>query len=122
MLIVRSRKVGILNSTKIKVLREQKRWEQQDLAREANIARSVISRLERGLQTDFKLSIIVAISKALGVSVDSLLDENFQVSNPTFTPEMQVALLELSEKSETIQNHVAGIVHGYLTALKRDEA
>ena len=46
--------VGILNVTRIKTLREQKHWDQQDLARNAQVARSVISRLERGLQDDFQ--------------------------------------------------------------------
>ncbi|MEP7288847.1 MAG: helix-turn-helix transcriptional regulator [Chloroflexota bacterium] len=114
--------MNLLNGFKIKTLREQKHWEQQDLARAAGTARSVISRLERGLQNDFKLSVVVAIAMALGVSIDSLLDESFQIVKPSFTPELQMALAELSHQPEKIQNHIAGIVQGYLTALKKDKS
>ena len=113
--------MGILNVTRIKTLREQKHWDQQDLARNAQVARSVISRLERGLQDDFKLSVITSIAHALGVTVDSLLDDTQQAIKPVFSPKLQATLIDLSKQANTVQNHVAAIIQGYLTALKNDE-
>ena len=63
---------GFIDGSLIAKLRKQKGWEQQQLAAAAAVDPSVVSRLEQGIQEDFKLSVAVSIAKALGVCVDVL--------------------------------------------------
>ena len=108
--------MGTINNARITELRRKRKWEQQQLAKEAGVAKSVISRLERGLQDDFKISVIAAVAKALGVSVDSLLLHS-QVDTDDIDGELQEIMLKLSKQPKTIQRQAAGILRGYLATL-----
>ena len=112
--------MNVLNLSKIKSLRKQKGWEQKELAAKANVNPAVISRLERGLQEDFKVSVIVGISLALGIPIDALLEEKFQFSQQEMTPELQSASDRLSTQSPAIQNRIAALIEAYLTAIEKE--
>lgn len=105
----------ILNIDKIVELRTALGWDQKQLAQAANIARSVVSRLEKGNQTDFKLSIVVALAKALGVSVDTLLVDSAETYTTGLVPDLQSVLFQLKEQPETVQKQIARIIRGYLS-------
>lgn len=108
----------LLNTEKITQLRRQRSWNQNDLAHAAGVTAAVISRLERGLQDDFKLSVVAAVASALGVSVDSLLVSRAEVIEPiSLVPELASAVADLSHRPETIQVQAAGILKGYLSTL-----
>ena len=109
--------MGIINNSKIVELRLQKKWEQKQLAEEAGVAQSVISRLEQGLQADFKISVIAAVAKALGVSVDSLLALPYQPDTGEIAVELAEVANELSKHPKPIQRQAAGILRGYLETL-----
>ncbi|MBA3825915.1 MAG: helix-turn-helix transcriptional regulator [Ktedonobacterales bacterium] len=98
--------------------REAKGWDQLTLAQLAHIHPSVISRLERGLQTDLKVSVLIAIANALGVAVDSLLpaDLSHEQRGP-LSPEVETILAEIAQLSMEQQRHVAAILRGYLSGL-----
>jgi transcriptional regulator with XRE-family HTH domain len=113
--------MSILNVALIKALREQKQWEQRDLAQAASLSPSVISRLENGLQRDCKLSVAVAIARAFGVTVDTLLNQNFQAESPSLTPRLQTVLAQLSEQPTSIQNGIAGMLQGYITTISKED-
>ena len=104
----------MLNISKIAELRKQKGWDQQTLANQAGVDPSLISRLERGLQGDFKLSVVVSIAKALEVSVDSILESKYHIKEPIFEPELTVILNQLGKKPGKIQLQVAAMLKGYL--------
>jgi transcriptional regulator with XRE-family HTH domain len=112
---------NLVNGDKIAALRKIRGWEQQDLAAHAKINSSVISRMERGLQDDFKLSVIVQIAQALEVSVDQLLASSWQQTNPAFTPELENSFRILSLQSAEIQNHLAAIVLTYLEYFPKED-
>src|SRR5258708_38169293 len=80
--------VSIVNGDKIAELRRQRGWGQRDLAAEAQIDPSVISRLERNLQDDCMLSIVIAIAEALGVTVDELLSKGQHATYLGLAPEL----------------------------------
>jgi len=114
--------VNLLNNEKITELRKQRGWDQYELAKAADVTPSVISRMERGLQEDFKLSVIVAVAKALGTTVDVLL---LPYSEPTaeippLLPKLANTIALLSQRPAKIQQHAAGILNGYLAALDEE--
>lgn len=86
---------NIIDGQKIVELRKLRNWEQQDLAKVAGITSSVVSRLERNLQSDCKLSVIVAISKALDVPVESLFKIEIQTQHTKVVPALELAISKL---------------------------
>ncbi len=109
--------MGIINNSRIVELRQQKKWEQIQLAQAAGVAQSVISRLEQGLQADFKISVIAAVAHALGVSVDSLLALPYQPQIGDVVVELQEVINKLSQKASSHQRQAAGILRGYIATL-----
>ncbi len=70
----------------VRALRIRRGWRQEDLARQARLARSVVGRVERGEQAGLTLDAVAAVAEALGARVyldlrwdgeglDRLLDE-----------------------------------------------
>ena len=108
--------MSILNKEMIQMLRENKGWDQTALASAAGIHRSIISRIERGLQDDLRLSIAMAIAKALGVPVDALLGDK-TVPEQKLSTELEALTLQLMHLPEEIQSQAAGILRGYLNTL-----
>ncbi len=109
-----------IDGGKITRLRKQKGWDQYELAAAANIAPSVVSRLERNLQADFKLSVVDAVATALNVSIDALLEPRTRSESADIALELQAALDQLRMQSGRVQRHVAGIINGYLAALDEE--
>lgn len=110
----------MLNIEKITQLRKNCGWEQGELAQIANVNPSVISRLERGLQDDFKLSVIVKIANALDVPVDDLLDKSDTENPYELSPELNSAINRLRRHSLIVQNRIAGMISGYLAILESE--
>jgi transcriptional regulator with XRE-family HTH domain len=116
----RIRVVGLVNGEKIVELRQKRRWSQSDLSAAAHVDHSVISRLERNLQPDCMLSIIIAIANALGVTVDELLVETEQMTLGKLSPELRAAIHQLAQKGQRIQRQAGLILDGYLASLEED--
>lgn len=109
--------MGTINGDKILELRKARGWEQQDLADAANVARSVISRMERSIQSDFQVAVLIAVATALGVSMESLLMPEYQQEPPTLTAELQSAMNQLSERPSAVQKLAASVINGLLNGL-----
>ena len=61
-------------ATRVRALRRDKGWSQEELAHQAGVHRTVVSQIERAV----KISTIVTVEKvarALGVRIGELLDE-----------------------------------------------
>jgi transcriptional regulator with XRE-family HTH domain len=58
---------------KLKTLREEKRWSQRDLARQAKVRQALISERESGKKTDTMGQTLRRLARVLGVSVDYLV-------------------------------------------------
>lgn len=110
----------MLNIEKITQLRKNRGWEQGELAQIANVNPSVISRLERGLQDDFKLSVIIKIANALDVPIDDLLNKSDVEKPYELSPELNSAINRIRRHSLTIQNRIAGMINGYLSVLESE--
>jgi XRE family transcriptional regulator, master regulator for biofilm formation len=61
---------------KIKRLRQQKGYSITELGKLADVSKSYLSQLERGLQTNPSLQFLVKVSKPLDTSIDLLLQES----------------------------------------------
>ena len=110
----------VLDTAKIRKLRKQRGWDQREFAQNAAINPSVISRLERGMQDDFKFSIIVSIANCLGVTIDQLLKQEYQTNNPKYSTLLASSLERLSQHDTKKQNEVAGMINGFLSIIEQD--
>ena len=106
--------MGILTEA-LRALRAARGWDQQTLAQRAGIDPSVVSRLERGLQEDSRLSVLVALARAFQVSTDLLL------VNPTIVPaieaDLAAAIATLAQLSPAQQRQVAALLRAYMAHL-----
>lgn len=109
--------MGFINIEQLVALRTAKGWDQKQLAEAAGIDRSVISRLERGLQADCRVSILVAIAAALDVPPDVLILDirNGNVNN--IIPELEAALLRLRGQSKLTQYRMSLLINAFLQGL-----
>jgi transcriptional regulator with XRE-family HTH domain len=111
--------VNRINGTMIVELRRSRGWDQKTLANVSGVDAGVISRLERNLQSDFKISVVLAVAKALEVSVDTLL--NYVPSeDDVVTPEWEVICAAIAKYPPRIQKQAAAIMQGYLSSLRED--
>lgn len=109
--------VGWVDGDKIAGLRNQQGLGLRELATKAQVDHSVISRLERNLQEDCMVSVVVAIASALGVAVDDLLRDGQQATNRKLIPEFQAVSNDFAQHPPKIQRQAAGILRGFLSTL-----
>lgn len=110
--------MSIVKGEVIKLLREQRGIGLRQLASEAGIDHSVISRLERNLQNDVMLSVLASIADVFEVSLDTLTDRTNRENVP-LTPELDVLISLLGEQPKAIQVHIASIISAYLANLPK---
>ena len=82
-------------SKKIVLLRQKKGWSQIDLARAAGIPQPTICRLESGDIEQPKIMTLMKITRALEVSSDYLLSEEYEVVQtrpPALTAKAHIAV------------------------------
>jgi transcriptional regulator with XRE-family HTH domain len=113
--------LSLINAAKIVAYRKGKNWNQSELAKAAQVDVSIISRVERGLQTDGALSTFAAIARALNTTVDDLLIDSQEITAETTHFELQEVILELLKKPLYVQRQAAGILRGYLSTLNQEE-
>lgn len=100
----------------LRILREAKGWNQQTLAQQTGIDPSVVSRLERGLQSDLKVSVLFKLAQALEVSLDVLVSNQSKHTND-FVGELAAIMPQLQQLSQEHQRQVAAMLGGYLVAM-----
>ena len=100
----------------LRALRETRGWDQQTLALRTGIDASVVSRLERGLQTDLKASVLIKLAQALDISLDALVGHQ-PGSTPAIVSELEILLPEIQRLPTIYQQHLAAIIRAYLVAL-----
>ena len=58
---------------KLKILRNQKGWSQEKLAREADISYHTVIKLEQNINKNPRIETVIKMADALGVSLDELV-------------------------------------------------
>jgi transcriptional regulator with XRE-family HTH domain len=58
----------------LKMLRNQKGWSQEKLAREADISHHTVMKLEQDIIKNPRIETVIKLANALGVSLDGLVD------------------------------------------------
>ena len=109
---------NIIASRTLRALREAHGWDQQTLAARAGITSPVISRLERGLQVDLRVSVLMALARALEIPVDTLLNVADVPHQAEQTPELTAAIGRLQQLPLRKQKQAAAILQGYLSSLE----
>jgi transcriptional regulator with XRE-family HTH domain len=107
--------LGWIDGEKVVALRKQRKMDQLSLAKAAGVAQSVLSRMERGMQDDYKLSVIVSVARVLGVSVDDLLTSTN--NRPELEPELQAILNIIEQRDFNTQRIAARILRGLIDGL-----
>jgi transcriptional regulator with XRE-family HTH domain len=108
----------VVNGSAIVKLRNQKGMDQKTLAEKAGIHASVLSRLERNLQTDFHISVVVQIADVLEVTVDSLINRDYSPEQGEPHPDWQMIIQQMQNQPLKIQKQAAAIMQGYLSSLE----
>jgi transcriptional regulator with XRE-family HTH domain len=109
---------SVINVNRLIALRVAKGWDQKQLAETAGIDRSVISRIERNLQLDCRLSVIVAIAAALQAPVEHLIDTDSQEG--VLEPEIDAAFVRIRQESAKIQRQAALILNAFLDGFEQE--
>jgi len=107
---------SIIDIDRLIAIRGAKGWDQKQLADAASVDKSVISRLERRLQTDCRLSVLLAIAVALEVPIERLVQQNV-MSKDLLSPELEANLERLKNQSLKNQKHAALILNAFLDGL-----
>lgn len=112
---------SVVHPHTLRFLRRARGWDQRHLARAAGIDPSVVSRLERGLQEDVAGSVLLALARALGTSVDALLLPPEGYRTPGLALEVAVVVEEVKRRPLTQQQQIAAILRTVLAALPVEE-
>jgi transcriptional regulator with XRE-family HTH domain len=111
---------ALINGQTLRAVREAKGWNQQALARHAGVDNSVISRLEREMQEDLKVSVLLALATALEVPVTDLL--TFAQPQPgALVPQLSALMAQVAALPDVPQRTIAAIIQGYLVFLAESE-
>lgn len=86
---------------KIRLLRHQKGWSQEDVAIQLNISIPAFSKIETGI-TDVNLSRLEQISKLFGLSVVEMLSYNDDEEEQKYTSELELANIKLLERNNEV--------------------
>ena len=106
----------MISGETLRTLRETKGWDQQTFAQRAGVDASVVSRLERELQTDLKVSVLVRLAQALEVSLDSLVANSINPP-PKLIGELEILLPQIQHVSSVHQRQLAAIIRSYLATM-----
>lgn len=86
---------------KIRLLRHQMGWSQEDVAIQLNISIPAFSKIETGI-TDVNLSRLEQISKLFGLTVVEMLTENDLESDQKYVSDLEMANNKLKERSSEV--------------------
>lgn len=105
---------------KIRLLRHQKSWSQEDVAKQLEISIPAFSKIETGI-TDVNLSRLEQISKLFDMSVVQLLTFNDQEGLESYNTEVENLTLKLHEREVELIDLQKKIIELYeeLRALKK---
>lgn len=86
---------------KIRLLRHQKSWSQEDVARRLDISIPAFSKIETGI-TDINLSRLEQISKLFDMTVVQLLTYNDTEQQEKYTSELEAMTKKLQERESEV--------------------
>ncbi len=93
---------------RIKEARKRKEWSQEKLSEEIDVAVAYISRIERGEQVNLKR--LAQISKALGISLEYLIEGTATEASNYLDKELYETLLTCTPAKQRLIYNIAKIV------------
>jgi transcriptional regulator with XRE-family HTH domain len=109
-----------INGALVRAMREAKGMGQVELAAAAGTSQAVISRLEQGLQSNFKLGPVARVARVLGTTVDALLVSSGQVNTSALEPELAAALAHLAILPPVYQRQLAALIQTYIATVPHE--
>ncbi len=113
--------MDVVDGMTLRALRTAANLSGRELARQAGVHHSLVSRLERDVQGDVSLAAVAALARVLGVSVDRLL------ATPTATAtgrgptdlvyDLQVEVAALGTLPPDHQRQLAAVLRAYRASL-----
>ena len=106
---------SFINAHALRERRKARGWDQLTLAREAGIDPSVVSRLERGLQADLRVSVLVALIRALDIPIEEIL-----LLSPMHSPvngdilELESLIFQIRHLPPPYQEQIIALIATYL--------
>lgn len=109
---------SLIDPTRVKVLRKARGWNQIDLSKHSKVDKSIISRIERGFQADYRVSVVVKLAKSLNVPVDSLIVSEEPRETEEMIPEVADMIYQLKKHDIKVQHQVVTITRAFLSTIE----
>src|SRR5437763_1187510 len=106
-----------INGPLLRALRDAKKLEQKQVAELAGIHPSVVSRMEQGLQSNFKLSVIAAVAQVLDTGIDALLIPVQTSASDPLDDELAAVVPLLARLPVDHQRRIAALLRTYITTV-----
>lgn len=110
---------GAVLGARVRILREERGLSLRELARRAEVQVSDISRLERGLTGQPRLSLGLALARAMGVTLSQLLGEVDPPAADALTTQSAIELRLALEAIGREATRVARIAESAAASLRR---
>jgi len=107
----------LIDGQRLRALRHAKGWDQKTLAQQASVDPSVVSRLERGLQENITVAVLIGLAQSLDTSAEALLAPYRRPVEGELTHELGVEVAELQTLPTEQQHVVAAILRAYVSAV-----
>ncbi len=105
---------------KIRLLRHQRGWSQEDVARQLDISIPAFSKIETGI-TDVNLSRLDQISRLFGLTVVQLLATDDSDEEKAYVAELSAANRKLQERNAEVIDLQKKVIELYELLHKRSE-
>ena len=109
-----------MNIVLMRERRIAKGWSQRELAQAAGIHPSVVNRIERNLQSDLTVTVLLALATALDLAPEDMLHPTRHQSIEQVSAELAAAFTDASALPHVHQKHLARLIRAYLTDLPQE--
>lgn len=105
---------------RIRKLRNEKNWSQEDLREKANISKTHMSHIETGT-TKLSLPVLIDIANALDTTTDQILRDNVHSTTPVFLQEIQSILGDCNTYELSTMINIMNLVKSSLRNIPKNE-
>lgn len=105
-------------SSKITILRKEKKWSQVELAKQIGASREIISRYERN-ESQPSVDMIIKIANVFGVTVDFLISQS---ENASFDKQTVERINDIQKMDANTKDVLFNVIDTYIQNFKTKQA